>query len=107
MVVVLVSITLPAFAQYQPEKKEFPGKRQLTKLGRGLANIFGGWAEIPKEVYNQSKNAETLGSVVFTAPVIGIGKAVARTAVGVFETITFFLPVPANYEPVIQPEYVF
>ena len=66
MVVVLVGVTLPAFAQYQPEKREFPGKRQLTKLGRGLANVFGGWGEIPKEVYNQSKNAETLGSVVFT-----------------------------------------
>ena len=107
MIVLVLSSSLPAYAQYQPETKEFPGKRQLTKLGRGLANVFGGWAEIPKEVYNQSRDAETLGSVVFTAPVVGIAKAIARTATGIFETITFLFPIPEDYAPIIEPEYVF
>ena len=107
MVIVLLSTALPAYAQYQVEKKDFPGKRQLTKLGRGLANIFGGLAEIPKEIYQRSRDSETLGAIVFTAPVVGVAKAVGRTSVGFFETLTFFLPIPEDYGPIIEPEYVF
>lgn len=107
MIILLLSSTLPAYAQYEIETKEFPGKKQLTKLGRGLANIFAGWAEIPKEIYERSRDAETLGSIVFTAPVVGIAKAAGRTAVGFFETVTFFLPIPEEYGPIIEPEYVF
>jgi len=107
MVVVLLSSSLPAYAQYEVERKDFPGKRQLTKLARGLANIFSGWAEIPKEIYTQSKEAEMFGSVVFAGPVVGAGKALARTATGIFETVTFFLPIPEDYAPIIEPEYVF
>jgi putative exosortase-associated protein (TIGR04073 family) len=107
MVVVLLSAALPAYAQYTVEKKDFPGKRQLTKLARGLANIFSGWAEIPKEIYTQSKESETLGGIVFAGPVIGAGKALARTATGFFETVTFFLPIPEDYAPIIEPDYVF
>jgi putative exosortase-associated protein (TIGR04073 family) len=108
MVVVLLSTTLPAYAQYTVEKTDFPGKRQLTKLARGLANLLLGWAEIPKEMYVQSqvKKPESLGSVFVEAPVLGFGKAVGRTATGLFEMVTFFLPVPEEYAPIIEPEYV-
>ena len=109
MIVVLLSTTLPAYAQYTVERTDFPGKKQLAKLGRGLANLLLGWGEIPKEVYVQSqvKKPESLGSVIIGAPVVGFGKAVGRTATGLFETLTFFLPVPAEYDPIIEPEYVF
>ncbi|MCK5556752.1 MAG: exosortase system-associated protein, TIGR04073 family [Candidatus Hydrogenedentes bacterium] len=107
MVVVLLSSALPAYAQYEVEKKDYPGKRQLTKLGRGLANIFSGWAEIPKEIHTQGKTSQKLASVIFAAPVIGIAKMFARMTVGVFETVTFFLPIPEDYAPIIEPEYVF
>ncbi len=107
MVVVLLSTTLPAYAQYTVEKKDYPAKRQLSKLARGLANILSGWTEIPKEIYVQSKESDTLGRIVFAGPVVGIGKALARTATGFFETVTFFLPIPEEYAPIIEPEYVF
>jgi putative exosortase-associated protein (TIGR04073 family) len=107
LVILILCSVLPAYAQYEVEKTDFPGKRPLTKLGRGLANIFGGWAEIPKEFYARSKDSDTLGAILFTAPVVGIAKAVGRTAVGFFETATFFLPIPADYEPIVEPEYVF
>lgn len=107
MVVVLLSSMLPAHAQYKIERTEFPAKKQLMKLGRGLANVFSGWAEIPKEIYDRSKDSETLGAIVFTAPVVGTAKAVGRTAVGFFEVVTFFLPVPEDYGPLVEPEFVY
>ncbi len=107
MAILVLSSVIPAYAQYEVERTEFPGKRQLTKLGRGLANIFGGWAEVPKEFYARSKDSDTLGAILFTAPVVGIAKAVGRTTVGFFETATFFLPIPEDYGPIVEPEYVF
>ena len=107
VIVLLLSSTLPAYAQYEIERTEFPAKKQLMKLGRGLANVLSGWAEIPKEVYERSKDSETLGAIVFTAPVVGVGKAVGRTAVGFFELVTFFLPIPEDYGPLIEPEFVY
>jgi len=107
MAILVLSSALPVYAQYEVERTDFPGKRPLTKLGRGLANIFGGWAEIPKEFYARSKDSETLGAIIFTAPVVGIAKAAGRTTVGFFETLTFFLPIPKDYGPIIEPEYVF
>lgn len=107
MIVLLLSSILPADAQYQPKSKDFPGKRQLTKLARGLANIFLGWGEIPKEIHTQSREAEQLGAIIFAAPVIGVGKGMARMATGFWETVTWFLPIPEDYAPIIKPEYVF
>ncbi len=107
MIVLLLSSTLPAYAQYEVERTDFPAKRQLTKLGRGLANVLSGWAEIPKEIYERSRDSETLGGIVFTAPVVGFGKAIGRTAVGFFEVATFFLPIPEDYGPLVEPEFVY
>lgn len=107
MVIALLSSALPAYAQYEIERTDFPAKKQLTKLGRGLANVLSGWAEIPKEIYDRSKDSETLGAIVFTAPVVGVAKAFGRTAVGVFEVVTFFLPVPEDYGPIVEPEFVY
>ena len=107
MIVLLLSSSLPAYAQYEIERTDFPAKRQLTKLGRGLANVLSGWAEIPKEIYERSKDSETLGGIVFTAPVVGVAKAVGRTAVGFFEVVTFFLPIPEDYGPLVEPEFVY
>jgi len=107
MVILLLSSMVPAYAQYKIERTDFPAKKQITKLGRGLGNIFSGWAEIPKEIYERSRDSETLGRIVFTAPVVGFAKAVGRTAVGFFEVVTFFLPVPEDYGPIVEPEFVF
>ena len=107
MAILLLSSALPVYAEYEVERTDFPGKRQLTKLGRGLANVFGGLAEIPKEIYTRSRDSDTLGAIVFTAPVVGVAKAVGRISVGLFETVTFFLPIPEDYGPIIEPEYVF
>ena len=91
----------------------FMGKSRLSyagdpieKFGRGVTNIATGWVEIPKEIARYvNKTSDIAGFVV--APLKGTAKAIARTAVGVYDLLTFLIPLPRRYEPVIEPEYVF
>ena len=76
------------------------------KLGRGLANTLTGFVEIPKKVILVSKNDNPLMGLTWGF-VKGTGVGLLRTAAGVYETVTFPIPAPAEYEPIIQPEFVF
>ena len=94
-IVTILSIATVSFAQ-DPAKK----------LGRGIANILTGWVEIPKHIYNTSIETNPLvGLTVGTAK--GIGMSIVRTGAGVYEVITFPFPLPEDYMPILEPEFVF
>ena len=78
----------------------------FSKLGRGVANTLTGWVELPKNVYNTSveENAFT-GMTMGLAK--GAGMLLVRTGAGIFEVATFPFPVPEDYKPILEPEYVF
>ncbi len=78
----------------------------LRKLGRGLVNIVTGVVEIPKKVILISKN-DSLSRGLTWGLVKGTAVGVLRTASGIYETVTFPIPAPAEYEPMIHPEFVF
>lgn len=75
------------------------------KLGRGIVNVLTGWVEIPKTIAKEWRRTDP-----FTGTVIGffkgLGWGVARTLAGFYEVLSFPFPVPRNYEPVMQPEYI-
>ena len=78
--------------------------RPLTKLGRGLSNLTFGWLEVPQNLdkgYEQRPDDVATG--LFTGAVAGLGKTVQRMGVGAYETLTFWLPAPAEYEPILPP----
>ena len=78
----------------------------MTKLGRGVINIVTGWVEIPKRIYETSQGQGVAAG--WTWGILrGLGYGFVRTAAGVYELVTFPFPAPPNYEPVIQPAYVF
>ena len=95
--VVIISslIATPCFAQ-----------DALRKLGRGLVNSLTGVVEIPKKVILISKNDNILLGLTWGL-VKGAGTGLLRTAAGVYETVTFPIPAPADYEPMVHPEFVF
>ena len=95
--VILISnlIITPCFAQ-----------DVLRKLGRGLANTLTGFVEIPKKVILISKNDNPLLGLTW-GWVKGTAVGLLRTAAGVYETVTFPIPAPAEYEPIVNPEFVF
>jgi putative exosortase-associated protein (TIGR04073 family) len=93
--VIITSLTIsPCFAD------------PLRKLGRGLANTVTGVVEIPKKVYLISKNDNPALGLTW-GWVKGAAVGLLRTAAGIYETVTFPIPAPADYEPMIQPEFVF
>ena len=83
-------------------------EKRLTKLGRGLANIMLGWAEIPVTWDKKLKEGKPLGYLLGVAPVLGTARAVMRTSTGVFEVVSFaFSDRDVNYGAVLEPEYIF
>ena len=82
------------------------GGRAFTKLTRGAVNVLTGWVEIPKRIQETSQDAGPFAG--FTWGLLrGVGYGFIRTAAGGYEVLTFPFPAPPDYEPVIQPEYVF
>ena len=75
------------------------------KLGRGCANLFLGWLEIPKEVGDTLEDEGEVAAC-FAAPFTGLVKGLIRTVVGAYEIITFPIPIPGGYRPVLEPEFV-
>jgi putative exosortase-associated protein (TIGR04073 family) len=78
--------------------------RMQHKLGRGLANLFTGVVEIPKNISREWRKSDPATGII-VGGVKGVGWAATRTAVGAFETVTFPVPAPPNYEPIMQPEF--
>ncbi len=80
----------------------------LRKCGRGVSNILFGWVDIPAEM-NRVKaapgNTSEAGSLI-VGSLKGIFKMMGRMAAGVYEVCTFPIPVPAQYDPVVDPEFV-
>ena len=83
-------------------------EKALTKLGRGLSNVFLGWAEVPVTFDKKLKQGKPFGYLFGVVPVLGTARAVMRTSTGVFEVVSFpFSDRSVNYEAVLEPEYIF
>ena len=74
------------------------------KLQRGFLNIALSPIEISNELSKEVRNDTFPPSWV-----AGLGRgsayAVGRALVGVYEIVTFPIPYPAHYKPVLQPEF--
>lgn len=88
----------------QDRVEELMGRYNLypafEKLGRGVANLLGGWLEVPLNIHKRFAKSDTAGSF-FTGAVHGLFKGVVRTGVGAYETVTFFLPYPEHFAPIL------
>lgn len=74
------------------------------KLGRGLTNTTLGWMELliqPRELIQRDRRWP---QAVLEGIPRGLAFGVARTAVGLYEVVTFPLPYPKGYVPIIEPE---
>jgi putative exosortase-associated protein (TIGR04073 family) len=91
----LALLALPGAAEAQTAAR---------KVGRGLAAMTTGFLEVPGNIVKVSRDRGygwgfTLGFVQ------GLGMIVVRELVGVYEFVTCPIPVPAGFEPIIQPEF--
>jgi putative exosortase-associated protein (TIGR04073 family) len=107
-----VGPSMVASAQsYDPDRMITPPtgfEKRLTKLGRGFSNVLFGWAEIPMTFDRKLKQGKPLQYLLGVVPVLGTTRAVMRTATGVFEMVTFpYSDNEVNFEPLLEPEYLF
>ena len=77
----------------------------VRKLGRGLANAVTGSLEIPVTIYAMHQDQGPVAAMSWGL-LIGIGRTLARTVIGVAEIVTFPFPLGMHYEPIIQPEFL-
>lgn len=76
----------------------------LRKLQRGFLNVALSPLEISSELEKDFKR-DTFPPSYISALGRGSVYAVMRAGVGIFEILTFPIPVPGDYEPVLQPEF--
>jgi putative exosortase-associated protein (TIGR04073 family) len=75
----------------------------FVKLGRGLTNIVTAPAEIIYEPLKLKENNNAWVSWLGGVPK-GLVYYPFRAVVGVYETLTFLIPYPKEYAPLIKPE---
>lgn len=106
---VLFSGSLPAVAadswdMGKPQLwKDEKDQNAWTKLGRGAGNVLFGWCEIFRQPALMSKDHDPTTAFLGGAPK-GLLFAAGRMVVGAYEVVTFPIPAPEGYEPIIVPE---
>lgn len=87
------------------ERENSDVNKMFHKLGRGVVNIFTGWLEIPKQTAEEWRRTDP-----FTGTILGVIKGVwlgiGRTFAGFYEVISFPFPIPRDYRPIMEPEFV-
>ncbi len=85
-------------ATQYPQNPPIYGRDPLTKAGRGVTNVITAWLEWPRRMSDSCrapKPAQAFADALWSG-----SKAVAlRLALGVYETATFPIPYPKEYEP--------
>src|SRR5262245_19444440 len=76
----------------------------MRKAGRGLAGMTTSVLEVPGNMVAETRS-QGAGVGIPLGFVKGLGMIVVRTLVGVYEFVTAPLPAPANYRPIIRPEF--
>lgn len=93
----------PAAWAQSSHQGEYP-ERVGRKLGRGISNTALGWVELPAGI-QQIGEQHGVGAAATWGILHGAGRTVQRTAVGIFELLTFPFGVPQDFEPLIEPEF--
>jgi putative exosortase-associated protein (TIGR04073 family) len=68
-----------------------------------LAAMTTGFLEIPGNIVKETRAQGAIGFPIGLAT--GLGMTVTRELVGVYEFLSAPFPVPAGFQPILQPEY--
>jgi putative exosortase-associated protein (TIGR04073 family) len=80
------------------------GHNPLRKLGRGFANVLFGFIEMPNQYTKAVSEHGGAAGITYGVPK-GFARWFMREAVGVYEIVTFPVPFPKGYKPVMKPEF--
>lgn len=75
------------------------------KLGRGVSNVITSPLELLKGVQDTIASNGMLAGVTW-GPIKGAANFLKRAVVGVYEIVTFTIPMPRDYKPILkEPEF--
>ena len=74
------------------------------KFLRGLAGMTTAFLEVPGNMVEETNERGAAGGIPLGFA-IGCGMIVPRVLVGVYEFVSAPFPFPANYEPILKPEF--
>lgn len=88
--------------------KAAAGDAAWIKLGRGAVNVISSPVEILRQPLRLSATGRYEPLTALTGGVFkGIGCMVVRALGGVYEMLTFPIPLPRNYAPLMNPPTLF
>ena len=105
LVFVLMAGATRAESANEIYRQQSDTQKMLHKLGRGITNVFTSWVEIPRNVAIEWEKTDPASGFVL-GTVKGFGWGFSRLATGVYDVFTFPYPVPRDYEPMMEPEFV-
>jgi len=97
----LLIFAQPAFAATQME----PKGTMMRKFQRGFINIGMSPIEISHELHKE-KRTDAYLPTWFTGAFRGSAFMVGRALSGAYDLVTFPIPLPSGYEPLLYPELV-
>jgi putative exosortase-associated protein (TIGR04073 family) len=110
MVMVVLAFTLMAGTTHAESANEIyrqqsDTQKMLHKLGRGFTNVLTSWVEVPRNVAIEWEKTDPASGFIL-GMIKGFGWGFSRLVTGVYDVFTFPFPVPRNYEPMMEPEFV-
>lgn len=75
------------------------------KLQRGFLNAALSPIEISNELAKEVRKEDAIPPSWLTGAARGSVYAVGRALTGIYEMVTFAIPYPANYQPILKPEF--
>lgn len=104
--VAMMGMAMPASAASEDlDRDRSTIGKMFNKLGRGITNVLTCWVEIPRTIAREWERTDPATGVVLGS-VKGIGWGFTRFVTGAYETVTFPFPVPPDYAPMMEPEFV-
>jgi putative exosortase-associated protein (TIGR04073 family) len=99
----LLALFIPLSAMAQAEDAP-RGQNAMRKLFRGFANVLFGIVEVPNQV-TKTTAAHGGGAGVTYGVGKGFARWIGREVTGVYDVITFPVPFPHGYKPIMKPEF--
>ena len=96
--------------QGQTSSETLHTKNPIQKLKRGIVNVVTAPIEIAKGVdegwKTSAKESKSASKGIFKGFFKGIVNTVGRMGSGVWDIVSFPFETPADYEPLMKPDYV-
>jgi putative exosortase-associated protein (TIGR04073 family) len=74
------------------------------KAGRGFTSLTTGWLEVPGRMMDEQRRRGIIPGLS-VGLVKGLAALAPRHLLGLYELLTWPLPLPRGYEPLMRPEF--